>query len=335
MKSFVSVAVVAAVAGFATGSLAADWAPEKPLTVIVPWAAGGVTDQVIRTLAIDLKPVLGQDVVVVNQPGASGSIGTRAVLDAPHDGYSWASGGVRDLGTYAVVDMLDTRIEDWNLYIAASIGPLLSVNPDTPYETAADLIEAMKANPGQVRVATAGINSSGGQALGALSTAAGVEGEQVVYDGGNPAVLATVSGETDATTQLALEQAEMIRGGRLRPLAVIGSTPMQLEGYGEIPAITDVVPNLGPTENLLGVFLPGDVPDEVTAKLDAVWDETVTNSEGLATLCSTRGCGVLPLSGQAAQDATKPLIEAAAWGIFERNEHKVSPEDLGIARPAN
>ena len=311
---------------------AAEW-PDKPITMIVPYGAGGVTDQVIRVVAQELDPVLGQEIVVVNQPGASGSIGTRAVMDAPKDGYTWLSGGVRDIGTYAVVGMLDTKLEDWHAFVVASIGAVLSVNDDRPWQDVPAFLDALKATPGQIRVATAGINSSGGQALGAISTTAGVEAEQVVYDGGNPAVLATVSGETDATTQLSLEQAEMIRAGRLRALAFIGSTAMELDGIGTIPPITNWLPDLPSTENFVGVYLPEGVPAEVVAKLASVWGETLANSEALQKLCATRGCGLRPMVGDEAMTAAQPLVRTAAWGLFERNEHKVSPEELGIPKP--
>ncbi len=80
-----------------------------------------------------------------------------------------------------------------------------------------DLLDAMKAKPGQITVATAGVTSGGHNAMEAIARAAGVQYRHVTYDGGNPAVVATVAGETQVTTQLAVEQAEMIRGKRIRP----------------------------------------------------------------------------------------------------------------------
>ena len=74
---------------------AQDWKPTKPITVIVPWAAGGSTDQVIRVTASELEKALNQKVVVVNQPGGSGSIGTKSVLEGAKDGYTWAAGVMR------------------------------------------------------------------------------------------------------------------------------------------------------------------------------------------------------------------------------------------------
>ena len=94
------------------------WKPERPITIIVPWAAGGSTDQVTRVAAAEIEKALGQKIVVVNQPGASGSIGTRNALQAPQDGYTWTAGAAKDLGTYAVSGLLDTKISDWQPYLS-------------------------------------------------------------------------------------------------------------------------------------------------------------------------------------------------------------------------
>ena len=160
------------------------------------------------------------------------------MLEAPKDGYTWGSGAAKDAGVYAVSGLLNTKLDDWHLYLAVINSSVIGVNPKTPYKTLDDLVKAMKEKPGEITVATAGVNSSGGAALGAFSTGAGVKARQVTYDGGNPAVIATAGGETQVTTQLAVEQAEMIRAGRIRPLAVVGTKPLTLEGVPEIPAIT-------------------------------------------------------------------------------------------------
>src|SRR5918999_4224645 len=94
-----------------------NWKPSKPVTIIVPWAAGGSTDQVTRITAAELEKHLGQKVVIVNQPGASGSIGSKNALEAPKDGHTWTAGAARDLGTYKVLGMLDTLIQDWHLFL--------------------------------------------------------------------------------------------------------------------------------------------------------------------------------------------------------------------------
>src|SRR5262245_59122651 len=86
----------------------AQWKPNKPVTIIVPWAAGGATDQVTRLAAAELEEGLGQKIVVVNQPGGSGSIGTKNTLGAPRDGYTWTAGAPKQIGTYPLLGMIDS-----------------------------------------------------------------------------------------------------------------------------------------------------------------------------------------------------------------------------------
>ena len=78
------------------GTAQAQWKPSKPITIIVPWAAGGATDQVTRLAAAELEPALGQKIVVVNQPGGAGSIGTKSAMEAAKDGYTWTAGAAQD-----------------------------------------------------------------------------------------------------------------------------------------------------------------------------------------------------------------------------------------------
>ncbi|MCK5249790.1 MAG: tripartite tricarboxylate transporter substrate binding protein, partial [Spirochaetaceae bacterium] len=203
------------------------WKPTKPITIIVPWGAGGSTDQVTRVVAGELEGPLGQKVVIVNQPGASGSVGTKGAFDAPHDGYTWAAGAAADLGAYKVKGLLDTTWDDWELFLNVANVSVIAVNVDTPYQDFDDLLEAFKANPGQVPVATAGQLSAGHAAMEAIAKYTGIKYKHVTYDGGNPAVIACVAGETEVVTQLAVEEADMLRGGRLRPLAVIADSELQ------------------------------------------------------------------------------------------------------------
>ncbi len=226
---------------------------------------------------------------MVNQGGASGSIGTRNVLQAPHDGYTWASGAAKDLGTYAVSGMLDTKIADWRLYVHVVNVSVLWVNPNSPYKTPQELVDAMKAKPGQVSVATAGVNSSGHAAIEAFTKALGVTYKHVTYDGGNPAVISTVSGETEVTTQLAVEQANMIRAKRLRPLAVLSDKPLELEGFGTIPPITSTIKGYKPDANYFGIFVPKDVPAHVLATLDMIWKDVIMKSEALKKYATANG----------------------------------------------
>lgn len=312
---------------------AADWKPVRPVNLIVPWAAGGSTDQVTRVVAAEMEKALGQTIVIVNQPGASGSIGTMSALEAARDGYTWTAGAAQDLGAYETMGALKTRISDWHLFLSVANVSILGVNARAPYKTARELIDAMAAQPGKISVATAGVTSSGHTAMDLVAKAADVKYRHVAYDGGNPAVVATVAGETEVTTQLAVEQADMIRGKRLRPLAAISDKPLELEGYGIIPPLSETLPGFSAPANYFGIFIPKGVPDDVVQTVEKIWRETIANSEVVKKYAASRGALFAPTYGDAAQKAAWPAVQANAWSLFGSGKAKVSPDTVGIPAP--
>jgi tripartite-type tricarboxylate transporter receptor subunit TctC len=309
------------------------WKPAKPITIIVPWAAGGSTDQITRVTAAELEKSLGQKIIIVNQPGASGSIGTKNALEAPKDGYTWTAGAAQDLGAYRTLGMLDTNLGDWALFLTVANVPVVGVNADTPYKDMGELLEAMKQKPGQISVATAGVTSGGHNAMEAISRATGVKYRHVTYDGGNPAAVATAGGETQVTTQLAVEQAEMIRAKKIRPLATVSDKPIVIEGYGTIEPITKWLPNFRAPTNYFGIFVPKGTPPEVIATLERLWATEIANNDAIKKYAASRGAFFGPVAGDAAQKAAFPAVQANAWLMYDSGKAKVSPDTVGIPKP--
>lgn len=331
----------AATVALVSGSVAAQeeggatWEPDRPINIIVPWSAGGSTDQVTRVVAPVLEEALGTEVVVVNQPGASGSIGTRQALEAERDGYTWTANAIANNATYSVIGLIeDTSIDDYRVYLHVANVPVVSVNVDSDYQTFEELLADMES--GQVTVGTAGVNSSGGMALAAIREAAegDLAGAQMItYDGGNPAVIAAASGEVVATTQLAVEQTEMIRGGRLRPLTVLSDAPLQVEGIDPIPPITEFIPDFHVAADYFGILIPEGAPQEVYDTVDQVWEEHVMNSEALQEYATDRGAVFSPAYGEEALERVRPVIQAEACARVDRGEAVLDPAELGIDCP--
>lgn len=307
-----------------------EWQPDGPVTIIVPWAAGGSTDSVTRVLANELEQAIGQSFVVTNQPGASGSVGSRSAWESDRDGMTMTAGAAADLGAYPVLDMLDVTIDEWRLYLHIGNVAVVAVPSGSEYEDFGDLLAAMEENPGEISVSSAGVSSAGHIAMQAIAAASGVEYRHVTYDGGNPAVIAAVSGEVDMTTQLASEQAEMIRGDRLRPLAVVADGPLELDGYGTIPSITEWLPDIQAANNYFGLFVPADSPEEVLNTLDQVWEDVIMNSEALAAYAADSGAIFDPSYGEAAQSAVMPMLRINACQLFEGGQAPNDPADYGI-----
>lgn len=320
-----------AVAMSAGAAFAADWQPDRPINIIVPWSAGGSTDQVTRVVAPLLEEALGTPIVVVNQPGASGSIGTGEALAADRDGYTWTANAIANNATYAISGMLeDTSIDDYRIYLHVANVPLVSVTADAPYADFAELLEAMKTE--KVPVGTAGATSSGGMALAAINDAMGgdLAARMVTYDGGAPAVLAAASGEVAVTTQLAVEQTEQVRAGMIRPLAVLSDTALQVEGLDPVPPITDFIPDFPVAADYFGVFIPVGAPQEVYDTMDKIWEEKIMSAPELQAYANERGAVFAPSFGKAAYDKAMPVVAHEACALAGRGEAVRDPAEFGI-----
>jgi tripartite-type tricarboxylate transporter receptor subunit TctC len=328
-----SVSLAALALGIALPAAAQNWKPTRPINLIVPWAAGGSTDQVTRVTAAELEKALGQTIVIVNQPGASGAIGTKSAMDAAKDGYTWTAGAAQDLGAYQALGSVNTNIKDWHLFLNVANIQVIGVNPSRPWKTAKALLDDMKARPGQISVATAGVTSAAHNAMDQIVKATGVKYKEVSYDGGNPAVVATVSGEADLTTQLAVEQADMIRGKRLRPLATVSDKAIELEGYGVIPPLSQTIAGFTAPANYFGIFIPKGVPDEVVKTVEKIWTEQIVKSEALKKYAVSRGALFNPLAGDAAQKAVFPAVQTNVWNLHAGGKTKVAPDTVGIPKP--
>ncbi|MDR3660061.1 MAG: tripartite tricarboxylate transporter substrate-binding protein [Mycobacterium sp.] len=250
-------------------------------------------------------------------------------MSAARDGYTWTAGAAQDLGSYETLGTGKARITDWNLYLSIANVWVLAVPVNSPYKTVKDLLAAMAAKPNTVTCAVAGSTSGMDQ----IATAANVTFRRVKYDGGAPAVIATVSGETDCTTQLASEEADMIRAKKLIPLAAIGDKPLALEGYGVIPPLSDTIPGFTAPANSFGIFIPKGVPDEVVATMNNLWATTIANSEVMKKYALGKGALFLPVAGEAAQKLVFPAVQYNAWVLYNTGQAKVKPDTVGIPAP--
>ncbi len=313
------------------GASAQEWKPDRPINIIVPWGAGGSTDLVPRAPAPILAEALGVEIVVVNQPGASGATGTQEVLNAPKDGYTWTANAIANNATYAVTGLLEnTDIDDWHIYLSVANVPVVSVPTESEFQDFGQLLAALKERGKDITVATAGITSSGGTAIAALADAGGFEYNMITYDGGGPAAIATAAGEAMVTTQLAVEQTELIRGGRLRALAVLSDQPLTLEGVEPIPPITQWLPDLPIAPDYFGIFIPRGVPEEIIATVDKIWAEKVMTSEELKTYAETFGAVFAPSHGEEARAKAMPVVILEACSSLARGEAVNDPSTIGI-----
>ena len=308
------------------------WTPQKPIRIIVPSGKGDAADLLARVLARELQVQLNQKITIVNKTGRAGSMATEKVLQAPADGYTWLAGAASDLGTYQVRGKLDTKIQDWHLYLAATQVLVVSANPNSKYLTFDDLIADMKNGGKDLTVGTDGYTSSSHMAFEAIRQKVGGAYRLVSHSKGKQAVRSTVSGETLVTIQFISEQLSLLEKKRLRPLAVVSENAVHISGTGVVEPVNKWINNFDVNPVHLGLFLPRSVPENVSNTLNHIWKTRIAYSETLADYVSSSGVEIEIAFGTEAQAKVWPSIRDAAWIYFDGGMAKVSPESLGISR---
>lgn len=260
-----------ACAALALGALAspafAAW-PERPVTLIVPWAPGGSTDILARMLAEHLGKALGQPFLVDNKPGASGNIGSNIVAKARPDGYTLLVGS---MSTHAMNGALYAQmpfrpVDDFApISLLAYVTNTFVANPSVPAHNVKELIAYAKAHPGQLNYASAGPGSTNHLSAALFEKATGVKLTHVPYKGGAPAVLDTVAGQTQLLFSAGTQTLPHVKMGKLRLLAVTESKRSSL--LPDTPTVAETVPGYE-LSVWYGAFGPKDLPADIVKRLN-------------------------------------------------------------------
>jgi len=310
----------------------AKWNPAHPITVIVPWPAGGASDTTGRMIAGQMESILGQRMVIVNTPGGAGAIGTKEVWDRPHDGYTLTANATVSIVSYAVLGRMEQTYRDWIYFLPMYTPNVIAVKSDSPLKTVEDLIGAMKARPGAVTVATAGVGSSGYFFIEQFKSAAGITYRHVPYAGGAPAVVAVASGEAEMVPQLSIEVAELLRGKRLRALAVSTKEPLEIDGYGVIPSLTKALPKFEEYGSYFGLMGPRDLPKDVIMTLDDAFQKAAA-TKAVKDYARTKGGIAISISGEKAANLVERLARREAWILYDAGVAVKSPAEFKIPKP--
>jgi tripartite-type tricarboxylate transporter receptor subunit TctC len=213
--------------------------PSKPITLIVPFAAGGPTDTIARMLAERMSRSLGQTIVVENVAGAGGTIANTKVLNAPHDGYMIEIGHV---GTHvlapAVQDIKTNYVAEFEpIGMVAANAQVMVVNPNVPVKTLKEFIEHVKKNPGNVSYGTGGPGTPSHVMAVDFGTRVGAPLNIVHYKGSGPALQDVIAGHVNATFDQAATALTQVRAGRVRALAVTAKA--RLQSAPDIPTVDE------------------------------------------------------------------------------------------------
>ncbi|CAB3701140.1 ABC transporter substrate-binding protein [Achromobacter marplatensis] len=245
----------------------AAW-PEKPITLIVPWAAGGSTDILARVLSEGLTQSLGQSVIVENRSGASGNIGTTFVARAKPDGYTLLVGSMstHTMNQALYSNMPFDGVKDFTpIAELALVTNTMVVHPSVPATNLKEFIAYVKERPDTVAYASAGQGSTNHLSAALFEKAAGVKMMHIPYRGGAPAVLDTVAGRTQVLFSAGTQTLPHVQTGKLKLLAVTEEKRSPL--LPEVPTVAETLPGYE-LSVWYGAFGPAGMPPELTARLN-------------------------------------------------------------------
>ena len=321
---------------FAQGAAEASAYPEKAITMIIPYGAGGTTDVSGRKFAALLSKELGVAVTVVNQGGASGSIGCQAALDANPDGYTVLF-TAESLGTQRVMGLTDLSYDNYKIISTMVNDPkVIVVAKDSKYSTLADLLADMKANPGKIKMSYTGPGGSG-HVQGLIMEKLGYVPALTAYSSGADCYRAVLSGEVAFTNSNISTVKALIQSGDLRLLGI--SSNVKLSIYPDAPLFEEVDPAAAPyMKNAftpLNFLVSNQVDDSVVEVLRNATKKVVESAEWKSFI-KDNALEELYLqypTVEATKEFYKNWESMVSWMLFDAGVTKYSPADFGIAKP--
>ena len=271
-------AVLAAIMVTGAGAVRAEY-PEKPVQIIVPYGPGGSTDLALRALSSVIHEYLGQPVVVLNKTGGGGAVGVVYGLKQKPDGYVLMGGAI---GAHVLTPAANKAAGygpgDFTPIAMTQLNPnVFVVKADSPYKSIKDVIEAIKANPGKFKQSNPGPGSIHNFGFNLLMDAAGIPSKSVIsvpFKGGAASAAALLGGHVDFHQTNLTNVIELIKGGKLRALAV--TSPQRLKLLPDVPTYAELGYPGVDIYGWRGVIGPKGLPQEIVDK----WAAAIKKTQG-------------------------------------------------------
>lgn len=306
--------------------------PTKPVTLVVPWGAGGNTDIAARGFVPVLEKYLGQPVVINNRAGASGAIGTDYVNSIPADGYTilWSA---ETLATFRVMNLSNLKFSDFDpLMMMVDDQKVLCVSAKSPYTTFEKLVADIKANPGKFKMSMSAPGASG-HIQGLLLQASGLDIKCVPFGSGAELTLAVLNGTVDFAFPTTGQALGFVKSGDMRALAIFGEEPSEV--FPGVPPITDVVKEFKkymPLSFPSCVLLKKGTPAKVR---NTIMDAFVKASKDPEWLAFANNLNYKLRHNITGKDVLKYWTRwesIVSWLLYDNGVAKLSPEKFGIPR---
>jgi tripartite-type tricarboxylate transporter receptor subunit TctC len=329
-RKFLGAAALMLAAGFASAAY-----PDRELTGVIMWGAGGAMDVVSRAVTPHAEQVLGKKIVLVNKPGGTGAIATNNVINNPSDGYTLLY-GAENPQLHQVLGLADFGYEKFFPVIVFGRGvAVIVVKADAPWNTLKDFVEDAKKRPGKLKMGSTGPGGLPHTVGSMLNSVAKFQVISVPFDGEGPGLTALMGGHVDMMPVGAGAATENIKAGRVKALAVVDLDPMPVAGAPTIPPVTKDYPDFAkflPWGPFYGVFVKRDTPDDIKATLTKAF-KTAGDNPQFQTLMKERGNVMMNVSGADADAFMKKWQSVTAWVLQDVGAAKASPEKFGIPRP--
>lgn len=273
--------MVALMVSLVEGASATDKYPNRPITVTVGFAAGSVTDGIVRVANENVSAELGQPMIVENRPGAGSSVQISHLAAKEPDGYTLGALLVGAVVSQHLRKVSYDAVRDLTpIIMLGSLPQGLVVKADAPWKTMQEFIDHAKARPQSIRYATAGVGTAQHLAMEALGLKLGVKWIHVPYKSGMQAVTAAVSGEVDAAAQTA-EWTPFVKDGRLRLLSVF--TPKRFDDFPETPTLRELGFDIT-APSMIGIVGPRGMNPEIVTRLHDAYRKAMSEPRFLTTM---------------------------------------------------
>jgi tripartite-type tricarboxylate transporter receptor subunit TctC len=318
VKRFVVVAS-AFLAAFAAAAPCAQGFPAKPIRLVVPFAPGGSSEIIARSVAAGMARELGQAVYVENKPGGSGNIAMEEVKRAAPDGYTLILGHV---GTLAVNPALfgdklpyDANRDFTPISLVARVPNVIAVNPQKlPVATLAELVDLAKKQPGKLNYGTAGNGSAGHLAMEYFKSVAKIDLQHVPYKGTGPMLTDLLGGQIELTFNGIPPISGQLKAGKIKPIAV--GSAQRVPAFKDVPTIAESGYPGFETSQWYGIVAPANLPKPVLDRLHAAIVASLKMPEATQKIVDDGG---LIVGGTPREFADLIVKEQGRWGAVVRN----------------
>jgi len=289
----------------------AETYPSRPITLLVPAAAGGGNDTVSRVVAEKMGKLLGQQIVIENRPGAGGSLAARQVARSEPDGYTIGIGNpaVLAIAPAMLPNVGYDPVKDFEPVGMIAASPhIILINNFIPAKTLAEFIALAKAEPGKYTFASGGAGSPAHLGPELLASIAGIKLTHVPYKGTGPAIADLLGGHVSMTYSSLPPALGLVREGKVRPIAI--ASPKRSALLPDVPTASETLPGYESTQRY-GIIAPAHTPPAIVAKLNAALREALGTDE-VKSRVEAEGADPMPSSPQ--DYAADLATDAAKWG---------------------